>query len=289
MYKIITHPGSAHKDDFLSVSVLLAILGHAEVFRGEPTPEDLADLNTYVVDVGMEYSPERHNFDHHQDRSLPCAFHLLMKHLGHHDAAILMYKWYPHMSMMDVRGPYQTAEHLGIDSSVLFASSSPIDGYILSTFSRIDSLSSRDDLYPLMKALGQDMIDMIGRKMQRLERLKTEAKVVEVKHLKAIISDIDITPKLSMELYLRFLNDERIVMSILPSNRGAGWELLRLKDHSAVDFRAIAANPEIHFVHANGFFAKTQTRMPVQEVVQLASQAISDASAYSSVRSRGTS
>ena len=283
MYKIITHPGSAHKDDFLSVSVLLAILGHAEVFRREPTPEDLADLNTYVVDVGMDYSPERHNYDHHQDRSLPCAFHLLMKHLGHHDAAILMYKWYPHMSMMDVRGPYQTAEHLGIDSSVLFASSSPIDGYILSTFSKIDSLSSRDDLYLLMKALGEDMIAMIGRKMQRLERLKTEAKVVEVKHLKAIISDIDITPKLSMELYLRFLNDERIVMSILPSNRGAGWELLRLGDHSAVDFRAIAASPDIHFVHANGFLAKTQTRMPVQEVVQLASQAISDVSAYSNV------
>jgi hypothetical protein len=283
MYKIITHPGSAHKDDFLSVSVLLAILGHAEVFRREPTPEDLADLNTYVVDVGMDYSPARHNFDHHQDPSLPCAFHLLMKHLGHHDAAILMYKWYPHMSMMDVRGPYQTAEHLGIDSSVLFVSSSPIDGYILSTFSRIDSLNSRDGLYLLMKALGEDMIAMIGRKMQRLERLKTEAKVVEVKHLKAIISDIDITPKLSMELYLHFLNDERIVMSILPSNRGAGWELLRLGDHRAVDFRAIAANPDIHFVHANGFLAKTQTRMPVQEVVQLASQAISDASAGSSV------
>jgi hypothetical protein len=72
-------------------------------------------------------------------------------------------------------------------------------------------------------------------------------------------------------------------MSILPSNRGAGWELLRLGDHSAVDFRAIAASPDIHFVHANGFLAKTQTRMPVQEVVQLASQAISDVSAYSNV------
>ncbi|MFN2312874.1 MAG: MYG1 family protein, partial [Bacteroidales bacterium] len=228
MYKIITHPGSAHKDDFLSVSVLLAILGNAEVFRREPTSEDLADLNTYVVDVGMDYAPERHNFDHHQDPSLPCAFHLLMQHLGHHDAAILMFKWYPQMSMMDVRGPYQTAEHLGVDSSVLFSSSSPIDGYILSTFSKVKSLSSQDDLYLLMKAFGQDMIVMIDRKMKRLERLKTEAKVVPVKHLKAIVSDIDNSPKLSMELYLRFLNDEGVVMSITPSNRGEGWELLRL-------------------------------------------------------------
>lgn len=275
MYKIITHPGSAHKDDFLTVSVLLATLdSNAEVFRREPTSEDLADLNTYVVDVGMEHSPERHNFDHHQDQALPCAFHLVMKHLGHHDAATLMFAWYPHMSMLDVRGPYQTAEYLGIDTSVLFAVSSPIDGYILSTFAKVESLSSQDSLYQLMQAFGQDMINMIGRKMKRLERLKTEAKVVQVKHLKAIICDIDDSPKLSMELYLQLLNDERIVMSITPSNRGAGWELLRLGDHKVVDFRAIADNPDIHFVHTNGFLAKTKTRQPLHEVIQLASMAI---------------
>ena len=85
MYKIVSHPGSAHKDDFLSVSVLLATLKQAEVFRREPTEEDLNDPDTYVVDVGLELTPERHNFDHHQDRSLPCAFHLVMQHLGHHD------------------------------------------------------------------------------------------------------------------------------------------------------------------------------------------------------------
>lgn len=278
MYKIITHPGSAHKDDFIAVSVLLATLGSsAEVFRREPTSEDLADLNTYVVDVGMEYSPERHNFDHHHDQSLPCAFHLVMKHLGHHDAATLMFAWYPHMSMIDVRGPYKTAEHLGVDSSVLFATSSPIDGYILSTFARVDTLRSQDMLYELMKAFGRDLISMIGRKIKRLERLKLEAKVVQVKHHKAITSDIENSPKLAMELYLRFLDDERIVMSITPSNRGEGWELLRLGDHRFVDFRAIADSPDICFVHTNGFLAKTQTRQPLQEVIQLASRAISDA------------
>ena len=275
MYKIITHPGSAHKDDFMSVSVLLATLdGNAEVFRCEPTSEDLANLNTYVVDVGMEHSPERHNFDHHQDQALPCAFHLLMKHLGYHDAAALMFAWYPHMSMLDVRGPHRTAEHLGVDTSVLFAVSSPIDGYILSTFAEIDSLSSQDSLYQLMKSFGQNMIAMIGRKMERLERLKSEAKIVQVKHLKAITCDIEDSPKLSMELYLQLLNDERIVMSITPSNRGAGWELLRLGDHRVVDFRAIADSPDIRFVHTNGFLAKTKTRQPLHEVIQLVSRAI---------------
>ncbi len=276
MYKIIAHPGSAHKDDFMAVSVLLATLGNAKVYRREPTSEDLADPKTYVVDVGMEYSPELHNFDHHQDRSLPCAFHLVMKHLGHHDAAMLMFVWYPHMSMMDVRGPYKTAEHLGIDSSVIFASSSPIDGYILSRFSRLESLSGKDLLYQFMKELGKDLIAMIDRKMKRLERLKVEAEVVPVKHYKAITCSIDDSPKLAMELYMRYLNNERIVMSITPSVRGEGWELLRLDDHAAVDFLTIEDHPEIRFVHANGFLAKTRTRLPLEEVLQLAAKAITN-------------
>ena len=276
MYKIVAHPGSAHKDDFLSVSVLLATLKQAEVFRREPTEEDLNDPDTYVVDVGLELSSERHNFDHHQDRSLPCAFHLVMQHLGHHEAAMLMFAWYPHMSMMDVRGPYRTAEHLGVDSSVLFASSSPIDGYIISTFASLESLNAQNPLYDLMKSLGENMIALIGRKMERLERLKSETKVIEIKHLKAVASDIDNSPKLAMELYLRFLDDENIVMSITPSNRGEGWELLRLGDNTIVDFRVIENNQEIRFVHGSGFLAKTHTRLPMEEVVELACMAITD-------------
>jgi hypothetical protein len=276
MYKIVAHPGSAHKDDFLSVSVLLATLKQAEIFRREPTKEDLNDPDTYVVDVGLELSSERHNFDHHQDRSLPCAFHLVMQHLGHHEAAMLMYAWYPHMSMMDVRGPYRTAEHLGVDSSVLFASSSPIDGYIISTFASLESLNVQNPLYDLMKSLGENMIALIGRKMERLERLKSEVKVVEIKHLKAVASDIDNSPKLAMELYLRLLDDENIVMSITPSNRGEGWELLRLGDNTIVDFRLIKNNPEIRFVHGSGFLAKTNTRLPMEEVVELACMAITE-------------
>jgi hypothetical protein len=274
MYKIVSHPGSAHKDDFLAVSVLLATLGDAQVFRREPNSADLEDPNTYVVDVGMEYDPERHNFDHHHDHSLPCAFHLVMQHLGHHEAAMLMFEWYPHMSMMDVRGPYRTAEHLGVDASVLFASSSPIDGYIISTFGNIESLCCEDLLFKFMKSLGKDMIALINRKMKRLERLKAEAKVVQVKHLMAVTSDISNSPKLAMELYLRFLNDERIVMSITPSNRSEGWELLRLGDNTIVDFRAIKKSPEILFVHSSGFLAKTNARLPIEEVVSLASLAI---------------
>ncbi len=274
MYKIVTHPGSAHKDDFMSVSILLATLGRARVERREAREEDIADPDTYVVDVGMVYDPDKHNFDHHHDPGLPCAFHLVMQHLGYHDTAQLVFGWYTHMSMMDVRGPYKTAEQLGVDSNVLFASSSPIDGYILACFSRIRQLDETDQFYTLMQDFGRDMITMIDSKMQRLIRLENETQILPVKDYKAIVSRIQDNPKLSMELYLKQLNDPSIVMSITPSVRGAGWELLRLMDNAIVDFRTIAAHPEIRFVHVNGFVAKTRSLMPLPEVVALATQAI---------------
>ena len=274
MYKIITHPGSAHKDDFMSVSILLATLGSAEIFRREATSEDLADPNTYVVDVGMELDLEKHNFDHHQDSTFPCAFHLVMRYLGYHDTAMVVFGWYAQMSMMDVRGPYKTAEYLGVDTSILFASSSPIDGYILSCFSKVTSLTEQDAFYGLMKDFGEDFIEMVGLKMARLERLKKETQILPIKHFKALVSQIADNPKLSMELYLRALNDKAVVMSITPSNRGAGWEMLRLGENMMVDFRSVASNPEIRFVHVNGFIAKTKSLIPLEAVLELASQAI---------------
>lgn len=276
MHKIIVHPGNAHRDDFMAVSILLATLETAEVFRRDPTSEDLADLDTYVVDVGMAYEPQRHNYDHHQDKSLPCAFHLVMQHLGYHEDALSMFGWYPFMSMMDVRGPHKTAEHLGVDASVLLASSSPIDGYILSRFSKLTVLREHDLLYEFMREMGKDMIALIGLKKNRLERLRQEATIVPVKHVKAVVCHIEDNPKLSIELYLRDLQDDRIVICITHSVRGEGWELLRLGDSSLVDFRAIKDNPEIRFVHSNGFIATTHTLIPLEEVIEFAARSLTE-------------
>lgn len=274
MHKIVVHPGNAHRDDFMAVSILLATLDKAEVFRRDPTAEDLADPDTYVVDVGMVLDPQRHNFDHHQDKSLPCAFHLVMQHLGYHEDALSMFGWYPFMSMMDVRGPHKTAEHFGVDASVLLASSSPIDGYILSRFSKLTDLREHDLLYDFMKEMGMDMLILIGLKKQRLERLKQEATIVPVKHVKAVVCHIEDNPKLSMELYLRDLQDDRIVICITHSVRGEGWELLRLGDSRLVDFRAIKDHPEIRFVHSNGFVATTRTLIPLEQVIEFAARSL---------------
>ena len=55
---IVTHPGSAHKDDFLACS-LLAHLHGVPIQRRDPTAEDLADPTICVVDVARSHSSQR--------------------------------------------------------------------------------------------------------------------------------------------------------------------------------------------------------------------------------------
>ncbi len=274
MYKIITHPGSAHKDDFLSTCVLLAALGEANVYRREPTSEELDDPDTYVVDIGMQYDADRHNFDHHQDGDLPCGFHLVMQHLGYHEAASQVYLWYQYMNMIDVRGAHQTAEHLGIDSDILFTTSSPIEGFVLAQFAGVQELMPGDFLYRLMKELGEDKLELIDRKMQRLQRLQSEARLMPVGNCKAVVSEIADDPKLSLELYLRQLADPRVVMTITPSTRGPGWELIRVRKTATVDFRLIEKAEGIRFVHHRGFLAKTEAGLAIDKVVRLAEHSL---------------
>lgn len=65
---VVTHPGIHHADDAFAVALLYLDLGKMafSVERRVPTPEDLADPQVAVVDVGGVFDPELHNYDHHQ-------------------------------------------------------------------------------------------------------------------------------------------------------------------------------------------------------------------------------
>ena len=53
---IITHPGGAHKDDFLACAVLLKN-NPVSIYRREPTKDDLKNNSIAVLDVGGVYEP----------------------------------------------------------------------------------------------------------------------------------------------------------------------------------------------------------------------------------------
>src|SRR4051812_15016921 len=63
---IITHPGQAHRDDFMSAALVLTLNPSATVYRKQPTAKDLADPEVWVLDTGRDWNHERNNYDHHQ-------------------------------------------------------------------------------------------------------------------------------------------------------------------------------------------------------------------------------
>ena len=115
--EIITHPGGAHKDDFLACC-LIAHLHRAPITRREPSPEDLDDPHTAVIDVGGIHDPALQNFDHHQfprDHPPVCALTLVLQSLDVYDEALLLCDWLPTAEYLDTRGPNDTATWLGIE------------------------------------------------------------------------------------------------------------------------------------------------------------------------------
>ncbi|MEO0663582.1 MAG: MYG1 family protein, partial [Planctomycetota bacterium] len=126
---VVTHPGGAHKDDLLAVSVLVALHG-CPVERREPTSEDLADPAVAVVDVGGAHDPARANFDHHQfprDHRPTCSLSLVLDALGLYEDALKFCDWLETAEHFDSRGPKRTAEWLGVPRRAVSQLSSPID------------------------------------------------------------------------------------------------------------------------------------------------------------------
>ena len=68
MALIITHPGSAHLDDFLSCCLVVNKSGNIKkIKRKEPNQAEIKDLAIWKLDVGETSDPDMKCFDHHQD------------------------------------------------------------------------------------------------------------------------------------------------------------------------------------------------------------------------------
>ncbi|MDA8403773.1 MAG: MYG1 family protein, partial [Desulfobacteraceae bacterium] len=83
-HRIITHPGSAHFDEFFAISLILARRPDVSftIERREPTKEELDNPDVWVVDIGERFEPHLKNFDHHQDINCSASFVLVSDYLG---------------------------------------------------------------------------------------------------------------------------------------------------------------------------------------------------------------
>jgi hypothetical protein len=265
---LLTHPGGAHKDEFLACCVLLAVQP-VPILRREPTAADLADTTLCVVDVGHQHDPARNNFDHHQfpkDHPPTCSLSLVLQHLGLYEDARQFCEWLEPAEWFDCRGPITTAKWLGVEREVLAKLYSPIDGTLLRRFSTFARLNPGEPLCEIMRLIGDDIVTYLKSLRARLDEL---ARLTQVWDLALADGPAKILflprtdplpdePSYGLE---RFIENRglgaAVIGMVYPDRRSAGYGLSRYQDNARLDFTRIAANPLVHFAHARGFVAKT--------------------------------
>ena len=277
MNHIITHPGGAHKDDFLACSLLIAE-NPTPIFRRDPTAEELADATIAVIDVGGEHDPALLNFDHHQfprDYTPTCALSLVLQHLELYGDARLFCPWLETAEWIDARGPWQAAQWLGVEPIAVTRLSSPLDAALLRYFSRETELAPGHPIWELMREIGADMLNYIRTLRANLDALTPHVSLWSFGELTACyLPRTDaLAPAAAdaLDMWVRFQEDT-IHATVRPDARGTGFGLKRFDDDLRLDFTRTGEEPDVHFAHKQGFIAKTTATDPerLKELLRLA-------------------
>ena len=271
MKLILTHPGGAHKDEVLAVSVLIA-LHRAPVERRVPTPSDLADPQVAVVDVGGEHAPERANFDHHhfpREHPPTCALSLVLQHLGLYQDALRFCDWLEVAEWFDSRGPKKTAEHLGVPRQAISQLNSPVDMTLLRRFAACTSLQPGEPLYEFMGFVGQDLLDFLAQVRQRIafagEHCERWSIPVGEEGFQALfLPRTDPLPEEPSGTVASLIRAKSLDVAaiVYPDQRGTGYGLQRYEDHPRLDFGRVEGEADVHFAHKSGFVCKTSATDP---------------------------
>ena len=272
---IVTHPGGAHKDDFLACC-LLAHLHGVPIQRREPTDEDLVDPSICVVDVGGVHDPLLNNFDHHQfPRDAPplCALSLVLQSIGLYEDALAFCAWLRPAEWLDTLGPNEAARLMQIPRSALGALNSPVDTTMLNRFASHKEIGPENPVYQVMCMVGEDIVSYLRTLRERLDYLKQHGQYWTIETDGAPIGALflaqseTISNDHSFGIHA-FIESEgkgsEIQALVYPDRRGDGYGLTRYDDSQRLNFSQIESLEEVRFAHKKGFVAKVTTTDPIR-------------------------
>ena len=281
---IVVHGGQAHLDDYVACAEALAaelwrrrrsdsaitlgdVLPEIEIFRRDPTPEELADPGTLVLDVGGQFDPVRSNFDHHQ---LPrgtkdCAMTLFAKSVpvlgrgGTDDPEDYLYAfmqkaypWYETRATVDSCGPFAVAKEKGVEWGTVASFLGPFEDIVLRRFEDANPRERVEVVAPLAKD--------ILRKHEAMARVESAVRTTELYEGGDIYDFTAANPADAKLVSDAILANVECGVAVFHDDRGPGLTLLRLKDDPKVDFTLVKDDPEVAFAHPGGFIAKTKSK-----------------------------
>ena len=265
---IITHPGGAHKDDFLACSVLLS--NHSvSIFRRDPTEQELEDPEVAVVDIGHQHDPKLNNFDHHQlprDHEPTCALSLVLQKFEIYEDTKEFCSWLETTEWFDCRGPHDTAEWLGVDREAMAKLNSPLDVTMFQAFARQKEHHPGEPVWEVMKMMGTDLVQYVTGLRGRINQVAKIEEFWDLGQGEDMIK-VAFVPRTEPEVEeasgglawrIKELGlEEEVVAMVYPDSRGEGYGMRRYNDSPVVDFSKLSEEPEVHFTHNRGFIAKT--------------------------------
>lgn len=267
---ILTHPGGAHKDDFLACCLLIHHFD-ATVVRREPTEAELDNPKVIVVDVGHEHDADRGNFDHHQfpaDHPPTCALSLVLQYLELYEDAKSFCDWLEPAEWLDTRGPVEACKWMGISRDALSQLNSPIDITLLRRFAQHSELTSDSPIWQVMRMIGEDLVTFLKELRQRLAYVEQHAEFWQFEGANGELHEAVFMPRTSpmpdeassgLGRFIEAQNKtESVVAMIYPDRRGEGYGLSRYNDDQRINFAGLEEDcDDVHFAHKRGFICKT--------------------------------
>lgn len=279
--RIITHGGTAHRDEFLACCIVLTQPGNWDepvIARRAPLPADLDDSGVWVLDVGGRHEPALRNFDHHQlGRDVPpiCTFGQVLKHVGLLDKARSVFPWLEPSMQADVHGNNVMAHTLGITPAAIQSLAAPLEEYLLKLFAGVDELRGDTPLLAVMRAMGRRLLDDIDAISARWSWLAVHGRICVTPAGQRVFAVLDARipePGLGLEAYLETLGG--IAACIMPDARGPGHALTRLEyDEPRIDFQRLTGDARIGFIHSTGFMAVTRIPLPAADLFAMLDRA----------------
>lgn len=268
--QILTHPGAAHRDEFLACCLFIASpAGNrvTSILRKDVKAEHLTTPNVLVLDQGGSYDLELHNLDHHQfDRkaAASCSITQVLELMADMDVQLArkIWPWLEFSEYLDSKGPAATACQFRIDPDSMHKLQSPVENYILREFQNRTRIRYTEDLFKLMSDIGTSLLMHYYRTELRLRDLQSElvfhsvpcdAGDYQVADVRVIRPEDQ--PLLGLEIYLQDYDGDCPV-TVSQDDRNYGLCLYRRNDDVRIDFSLIEHEPDVRFAHKNGFIAK---------------------------------
>jgi hypothetical protein len=286
--KIVTHPGRAHRDEYLSCC---AIIYHvyrsgnlAYIERRIPGDSDLANPDTWVIDTGGVHDPQRRNFDHHQeDETLSdkCALDLVLAELLPENQMKLFkitQSWLRVTALHDNSSVTETAAALRIPLQAYVSTRSPVEKAMLQMFSELVVIHPESPLYHVMRETGRLLFVEAERLSVDLED-RLSVVPAPFQHAGLRVWDIrqawrDSSDHLELALVNQAASKRCVDVIIGRNMRQATTGMYRTHIGTAkLDMTRLKGMPGVRFFHKNGFYVVLEPDVTDTAIMALLSAA----------------